>query len=117
MLSPLFGAHGDVSLDALHDVASMGGINDPSSSQYLAGGGGGAASSIAFKCPICFKGLSSSWHVTRHMRTHTGEKPFLCTVCDLRFSVKNNLKRHMISKHGHEIATIDTDSLSLQSMN
>ena len=53
----------------------------------------------AFSCPLCLKSLSSSWHVTRHMRTHTGEKPFQCSFCGLRFSVKNNLKRHMMCVH------------------
>ncbi|KAF2368667.1 Zinc finger C2H2-type, partial [Trinorchestia longiramus] len=56
-----------------------------------------------FQCPICFKDLSSSWHLTRHMRTHTGEKPFACQFCDFRSSVKNNLKRHMLCKHRQEI--------------
>lgn len=29
------------------------------------------------------------------MRTHTGEKPYACSVCSVRFAQKYNLNSHM----------------------
>ena len=28
------------------------------------------------------------------MRTHTGEMPYMCSICDKRFSTKHNLNEH-----------------------
>lgn len=35
----------------------------------------------------------------KHHRTHTGERPFGCDVCEQRFTEKGALVRHKASKH------------------
>uniref|UniRef100_A0A8C9XWM3 Zinc finger and BTB domain containing 7C n=1 Tax=Sander lucioperca TaxID=283035 RepID=A0A8C9XWM3_SANLU len=49
------------------------------------------------QCPICNKVIQGAGKLPRHMRTHTGEKPYMCTICEVRFT--RYVKQHFFSHH------------------
>ncbi|TIA90093.1 hypothetical protein E3P81_02604 [Wallemia ichthyophaga] len=57
-----------------------------------------------FSCPTCQAKFTRKQHVYRHMRTHTGEKPYECEICNESFSRSDLLSRHQSKCHaGHPL--------------
>ncbi|KAL5355839.1 hypothetical protein BJX96DRAFT_185038 [Aspergillus floccosus] len=46
------------------------------------------------RCHTCNKNFSKSEHLTRHLRSHTKERPYECTTCGKLYSRSDVLRRH-----------------------
>ncbi|XP_016842062.1 zinc finger protein 236 isoform X1 [Nasonia vitripennis] len=53
-----------------------------------------------YDCEICGKSFSKPCQVERHIRVHTGERPFKCETCNKSFSQKSSLQLHQKSHTG-----------------
>lgn len=49
-------------------------------------------------CAFCMRRFWSTEDLRRHMRTHSGERPFQCDICLRKFTLKHSMLRHM-KKH------------------
>jgi len=67
-------------------------------------------------CRFCGRVCAKPSVLQKHVRTHTGERPFPCQSCGLRFKTKSNLYKHCKSRahsrtHLHQTSSA-TESLS-----
>ncbi|CAL4063561.1 unnamed protein product [Meganyctiphanes norvegica] len=83
-------------------------IGSYGSGTYIASGGvrstsgGGGCGGMA--CPFCGKILPYQSEYQRHLRKHTGERPFLCHFCNYASTRKSHLKTHMIKVHADRVS-------------
>ena len=62
-------------------------------------------------CRFCGRVCAKPSVLQKHIRIHTGERPFPCTTCGLRFKTKSNLYKHCKSRT-HLYALSGSESLS-----
>uniref|UniRef100_A0A3B3CY20 Ras responsive element binding protein 1a n=1 Tax=Oryzias melastigma TaxID=30732 RepID=A0A3B3CY20_ORYME len=72
--------------------------SDEEASEPKSAEGGEAAGGRVDKrkkiCSVCGKRFWSLQDLTRHMRSHTGERPYKCQTCERTFTLKHSLVRH-----------------------
>lgn len=49
-------------------------------------------------CKYCGKGCAKPSVLEKHVRMHTGERPFPCEICSQSFKTKSNLYKHRKSQ-------------------
>jgi uncharacterized C2H2 Zn-finger protein len=52
-------------------------------------------------CMYCQKPYQHATALAAHVRLHTGERPFACIHCPLKFRSKRNLRNHNEKRHTH----------------
>ena len=54
-----------------------------------------------YHCPYpgCKKSFTASYNLTIHYRMHTGDQPYCCEKCGMKFFVRANYKYHVNVKH------------------
>lgn len=53
-----------------------------------------------YQCHICKTFVTTNLALLKtHIRKHTGDKPFQCNRCLMRFSQKGNMQAHQVKKH------------------
>ncbi|CAG9839353.1 unnamed protein product [Diabrotica balteata] len=54
------------------------------------------------KCSVCERGFKTLASLQNHVNTHTGTKPHACRYCDAAFTTSGELVRHVRYRHTHE---------------
>ncbi|XP_019766360.1 transcriptional repressor CTCF isoform X2 [Dendroctonus ponderosae] len=54
------------------------------------------------KCSVCERGFKTIASLQNHVNTHTGTKPHACKYCEAAFTTSGELVRHVRYRHTHE---------------
>lgn len=60
----------------------------------------GVPPGMPYPCNICNYTSTDKTTLTRHLKTHNGDRPFECAQCTYAFTTKANCERHVRNRHG-----------------
>ena len=60
-------------------------------------------------CPHCDYSTIRMGHLNRHIRTHTGERPYPCKLCSYQSSDTSTLRSHVQRIHGVAVAVLQAE--------
>uniref|UniRef100_A0A8D8Z031 Transcriptional repressor CTCFL n=1 Tax=Cacopsylla melanoneura TaxID=428564 RepID=A0A8D8Z031_9HEMI len=60
--------------------------------------------SFRYVCFSCDYHSYNSNNMRKHIRKHTGDKPFICKYCHAHFAENTTLKKHISVKHGETVS-------------
>ncbi|XP_014671878.1 PREDICTED: zinc finger protein 236-like [Priapulus caudatus] len=66
------------------------------------GGDGSTLPQFINQCKNCPKSFKKPSDLVRHVRIHTGEKPYVCSLCVKTFTVKSTLESHLKTHRGEK---------------
>ncbi|GMR52997.1 hypothetical protein PMAYCL1PPCAC_23192, partial [Pristionchus mayeri] len=67
-----------------------------------------------YACNLCGQVFSRSDHLSTHQRTHTGEKPYQCPLCNYAASRRDMITRHMRTHIKPDGTPLDVTTAQLQ---
>lgn len=69
-------------------------------------------SNYKHECNTCGKRFVTPSKLSRHILSHTGERPHTCQFCFRQFSQFSNMKLHILKIHGVDLDCMVVDPLS-----
>lgn len=60
---------------------------------------GGKRNRHCYKCKLCTYSSVDRCTLVRHLRIHSGERPYICGICRYAFTTKANCERHVRKRH------------------
>ncbi|XP_017161197.1 zinc finger and BTB domain-containing protein 46 isoform X1 [Poecilia reticulata] len=100
----LEGDQSPIERDQMGEGSCAGGLSVPASVSVPGTGSKGPLALVndftvirkKFKCPYCSFSAMHQCILKRHMRSHTGERPYPCEICGKKFTRREHMKRHTL---------------------